>query len=243
MSLRAIGLCRFTTALFGCSLIPKTPSSEAGSLMGDIYLEELSRGYFERSSPGEPSGIELFRDEYRKLLAKGDDASVTQALILRSDVVYDLLSISDALYQDFKDNLFAGRANFDSFVDVLNLLLTGVAAALNSSNVDAKTSLAAAATFLQGTKQSVDKNFFASQTLSALIVSMDGERARIRANLITQLSQASPSEFTLGRAIVEVQQYHRAGSIINAIVQISQATGEQSNANQKQLKEAERAQE
>ncbi len=219
------------TFFSGCISIPSDTKSTASSLINKSYIERLSQGYFEKNED-QVTGIELLRAEYTKLVEEGKK---DQARFLRKDVVYDLISISDSLYQDFKDNLFLGKASFDSWFDITNLLLTGTAAAITGS-VDAKTSLAAASTFLQGTKQTFDENFFASQTISTLIVSMDGERAKVKVDIIRHLRTKDVNEYTMGEALSDVQQYHRAGSLINAIVNVNQSTSSEANENVEKLK-------
>jgi len=80
-----------------------------------------------------------------------------------------------------------------------------------------KTALSAAATFLVGSKAIFDENYFAKQTTATLIITMDGERAKIKSNLLQNLEKDG-DKYSFSEMVSEIQKYHQAGTLVNAVV-------------------------
>lgn len=164
--------------------------------------------------------------------------ALRKAQFIRDQSVADLLILSDFVYNAEKDQLFKGKGTVDTGFKVLDLAITGTAASFGSTST--KSALAAAATFLTGSKLAMDENFYANQTLATLITTMDGARAEARALLEKKL-QLPADQFGLPAAIQEIRTYHRAGSLIDAVIALGQTAASQAETKKQALKSVQEA--
>lgn len=209
--LATISILITIVSLSGCSYLSFNPSSktETGILIDDKYMNDLSKKYFSEK------GIEASQEKYEAAIKeKNEDL----ARNIRNKVAYDLISISDYLYNKKKQDLFFQKSALDTTMQTYGLALTtGSTVSLVNTT---KTYLSAAATFLNGAKSAYDDNFYASQTISTVIAVMDGRRAEVKTGLVTSLNDKKSGEFTFSQTVAYVQQYHQAGSFVDAVVDL-----------------------
>lgn len=155
-------------------------------------------------------------------LDKDDDPVDIEKCVIRDLIIKDYLALADANYLKFKNELLTGRAATDTVGDIAELLLS--TAATLTGGVTSKTNLAAASTLLKGSRATVDKNFFAQQTMRAIINSIEAGRASDR-RLINEKLKKSAAEYPLSEAIAEAQHYQSRASLSSAILDIANQTG------------------
>ncbi|WP_298620716.1 hypothetical protein [uncultured Zoogloea sp.] len=202
-------------SLSGCTTLDEQKrqySGEPRQLFQESYFKTVTDKYFGPDS----KYLEERKLDFRNLVREGRDDDAKK---LRNEVAYDLISISDYLFSEVRDGLFIRRASIDSGSRFYNLLFT--TASTVSSVESVKTAFSAAATFLTGTKAIFDEELFSKQARTAIYATMTGRRAEVKKNLLLDL-QKSPADYTLGQAIAAVQDYHRAGSLVEAMNELEQ---------------------
>ncbi len=226
--------CLLAAALLcsGCHFLPgkKNESTYRAFVAGDV--EANVARYFGKSAD---TSIDAQKANFSRLMAEGNAAAAKD---LRNRVVSDLQAISDYLYDEQKDYLFTGKAKLDTGFKLVDLALTGTAAAFGSTST--KSALAAAATFFGGSKLAIDENFYAKQTISSIIATMEGSRAEAEA-LLVQYRSADASQFSLHEGITLIKKYHRAGSVIDAVVRMNQESAAAANLRIENRDDAEKA--
>lgn len=143
--------------------------------------------------------------------------------MIRDEVVKDFLAMADSNYLEFKDVLLTGRATTDTVGDIAELLLS--TAATLTGGVTSKTNLAAASTLLKGSRATIDKNFFAQQTMRAIINSIEAGRASDKQLILAKLNKPT-SDYPLSEAVSDAQRYESRASLASAILDIANQTGE-----------------
>lgn len=182
------------------------------------YFTKLTKEYFESD------GLRKKRDDYRAHMLKGEQ---DLAKNLRNEIATDLMSVSDYLFDKARDKQFIYRGAVDASARMYNLLFTTIATISPVENV--KTGFAAAATLLSGTKAIYDEEMFARQARATIITTMIGSRARVKEALLKNL-RLPPNDFTLSEAIASVQEYHRAGSIVDALITLEQLANKEATS-------------
>lgn len=156
---------------------------------------------------------------------------------IRAEITKDFLAIADFTYYDFKTELLAGRAQTDSILDIAELVLSS--ATTLTGGAMAKTNLGAASTLMKGSRATVDKNFFAQQTMRAIINAMEDGRATDKALILNKL-QSSTTDYPLSEAVSDVMRYQSRASLFVAILDIANKTGASADKATKELHETEK---
>jgi hypothetical protein len=156
---------------------------------------------------------------------------------IRAEITKDFLAIADFTYYDFKTELLAGRAQTDSILDIAELVLSS--ATTLTGGVMAKTNLGAASTLMKGSRATIDKNFFAQQTMRAIINAMEDGRATDKELIIKKL-QKSTTDYPLSEAVSDVMRYQSRASLFVAILDIANKTGASADKATKDLHETEK---
>ena len=222
MKIKIMLVFAFLLLLSGCTSVKSQKASKP--LFRESYAQMISSKYFNEIKDSGKTfyGINKYRDLFEKCLSQGGTEPLNRAKRLRDEVIYDLMTLSDYLYDEYKWKIFRNKSMFDAGAKIIDLALTGTAAAFGGEAT--KTSLSAAATFLSGSKETIDKNFFAQQTVTTIIVVMDGNRAKVKARLIKSLEQQA-NEYTLVQGLKDIQEYHGAGSMLDAIISLGREAG------------------
>ena len=140
---------------------------------------------------------------------------------VRNDVLENALPFIDAAYVDFINDLQAGRDRTNFVADVVEL---GTTAAVGITNGERPLQiLGVALTAFRGGRRSADLNFYKEQTTPVLISKMDGNRANVRATILTR-EQASVDDYPLGAAISDIVDYYNAGTLVRAFTELQKDT-------------------
>lgn len=172
-----------------------------------------------------------YADEYNKFVAAGNEAKANEE---RRRQVNRIIGGIDSYYdRKIKGKLIAGKAAWDTGNEVVTLLLTGAASV---SGGDTPKVLAAIATAIQGTKISVDKNFFQDNSAVMLAIKMDQLRAEVYSEIQLALEQ-SYTQYPLEQAMRDVIRYYSAGTMKGALIAIVKDAGAKQEKAENETKE------
>jgi hypothetical protein len=148
---------------------------------------------------------------------------------IRDEIIFKLKRNIDGLYSEFEEDIFQHRASTNILADFTELAIAGATGITNGER--AKTILAIALTAFKGGRKSVDVNFFRERTTEILIVKMRGSRARVETEIINGLNN-DVRVYPLDQALGDLIRYFYAGTLHNALEELSQQTGSESAAAQ-----------
>ena len=167
---------------------------------------------------------------YDNLPANTPEQQATR-LAYRNHLVEAFVWSVDRNYDRFEISFYSGKATEDLVGDFLGLGLGGAAALVN--NAHTKTYLALIASTVVGGKASIDARWYDSKTREAVVSQMRALRATQL--LAIEQSEKSPT-YTLDQAIVDVQAYYQAGTVVAALQEIAESASHQATAAKAALK-------
>jgi hypothetical protein len=141
----------------------------------------------------------------------------------RNQIVFRIIAQIDAAYGAFELNLSTRRAGLQTGGDAAQLGLSAAATLVGASDI--KDILSATSTAFQGTRLSVDKNFFEQKTTESLISQMRASRKNLQAQILLSLSSRDVNSYPLESAWGDVVNYYYAGTIPSALVDIAGKAG------------------
>jgi hypothetical protein len=141
----------------------------------------------------------------------------------RNQIVFRITAQIDAAYGAFELNLSTRRAGLQTGGDAAQLGLSAAATLVGASDI--KDILSATSTAFQGTRLSVDKNFFEQKTTESLISQMRASRKNLQAQILLSLSSRDVNSYPLESAWGDVVNYYYAGTIPSALVDIAGKAG------------------
>jgi hypothetical protein len=140
----------------------------------------------------------------------------------RDAVVYGRLNVIDIRYFDFAKTLTGTNNGFSTGADLGVLMLNGFGATTGAAA--AKAALAAASAGVVGAKATVNTDLFYQKTLPALIAQMNAGRQQQLVIIKTGLGK-SVDLYPLGEALNDIQNYYVAGTLPNAVQQVTSNAG------------------
>lgn len=157
--------------------------------------------------------------QYAALVQAGD---LQNARVMRDVIVQNVRKEIEVVYQDFERGLFAKKAAFEVETDIFELLLSTATTLTGAQR--ARTNLSALLTGTKGTRLSVDKNVFGEKTYSALVSQMRASRSKVNAGIFEKLVK-DVINYPLAEAEVDLVRLFNAGTIHDALVQLSAQAG------------------
>lgn len=155
-------------------------------------------------------------DDYKKAIDKNE---LDKAKLLRNETVFKLKRNIDANYADFENNIYLGKASSNVLFDITEL---GAAATIGFTNGErVKTIIGTALTAFKGGRKSIDVNFFREKTTESLISTMRAARSKVETKINIGLRN-DVVNYTLEEALGDLIDYFFAGSLSNALVELSQ---------------------
>jgi hypothetical protein len=143
---------------------------------------------------------------------------------VRNELLEGVLPYIDSAYLDFITDLQAGRDRTNFIADVVEL---GTTAAVGITNGERSLQiLGVALTAFRGGRRSADLNFYKEQTTPVLITKMDGNRAKVRATILTR-ETAGADDYPMGAAISDIVDYYNAGTLVRAFTELQKDTADQ----------------
>lgn len=142
----------------------------------------------------------------------------------RNEVVHARIRAIDLNYNSFLKELSSESKSLNIGTDSTVLLLGAAGAISTVSSTQAI--LAAASATVTGAKTSFDKNAFYDSTVPALISQMNASRKDVLARIYAGLELDHP-KCSLMKALIDIEDYFQAGTIVGAVNAISESSGEQ----------------
>src|SRR6266849_4035114 len=175
--------------------------------------------------------FEAKQREYFAALTGKDPAT---AKLRRNELIEDALPYIDEAYMDFITAIQSGRDRDNFIADVIEL---GTTAAVGITNGQRPLHiLGVALTAFRGGRRSADLNFYKEQTTPVLISKMDGNRARVRATILTR-ERTSVDGYPIGAAISDIVDYYNAGTLVRAFTELQKDTAIQTQASETKVLE------
>src|SRR5258707_3945072 len=150
--------------------------------------------------------------DYLKLTAEADRK------LYRDRIVYGRLHAYDVQYKQFLKALSTESGSINLGADLISLGFSGLAATTGTAST--KAALAAVSGGVLGAKGDISKEVFYDKALPAIVAQMEASRLQVRAAIEKGLSDTD-ANYSLMKALVDLDQYELAGSLpgaLNAIV-------------------------
>jgi len=157
---------------------------------------------------------------YRAKMASGDTLGATT---LRNQIAYRVMGDIEMSYSKFEMSLTTQRAGLETGADAVQLGMSAAATLVGASDV--KDILTATLTAFQGTRTSVDKNFYQQKTTESIISQMRTTRKTRQALIITSLAQRDVTSYPWDAVWIDLVDFYYAGTVPSALVEIASATG------------------
>lgn len=139
----------------------------------------------------------------------------------RSEIVSARMYATDIRFSQFEETLFRDtrKAGFSATLATLGL---NSAAAVSSGG--ASQILSGLSAFIIGGREAYDKEVLAERTLIAIHTGMRARRAEVAFRIRAGLSK-SLIEYPVGSALSDLNDYYNAGTVLGALVGITEAVG------------------
>ncbi|HJP94707.1 MAG TPA: hypothetical protein VJ875_22285 [Pyrinomonadaceae bacterium] len=155
-----------------------------------------------------------------------------KAKVIRNELIEDVVPYVDGAYIDFITDLQAGRDRTNFVADLVEL---GTSAAVGITKGERPLQiLGVALTAFRGGRRSADLNFYREQTTPVLITKMDGNRAKVRATILTR-EKDSVADYPIGAAISDIVDYYNAGTLVRAFTELSKDTALETRSSEDKL--------
>jgi hypothetical protein len=162
------------------------------------------------------------------IAALGNDPAKAKAI--RNELIEDALPYIDSAYIDFITDLQAGRDRANFVADLVELGASG-AVGIIKGRQRAIQIVGIALTAFKGGRRSADLNFYKEQTTPVLISKMDGNRAKVRAIILTR-EKGSVEDYPIGAAIADIIDYYNGGTLVRAFTELAKDTAVQTKASE-----------
>jgi hypothetical protein len=169
--------------------------------------------------------------KYRAALNSVPDGPV-KAKAIRNQFIEDVLPYIDEVYTDFITDIQAGRDRTNFIADLVEL---GASAAVGITNGERPLQIIGVGlTAFRGGRRSADLNFYKEQTTPILINKMDGNRAKVRAMILTREKEGVDT-YPIGAAIGDIVAYYNAGTLVRAFTELQKDTAVQTRQSEDNL--------
>lgn len=149
----------------------------------------------------------------------------------RNHITNELLLVIDHNYHKYEGGLLAGKAKSNFYTNALRTSLETAATLLTPASTVKILSGAAALT--GAIKSSAEKEFYFENTIGVLIIQMRADRKKKLFSLMNGL-KGSYSDYSLERAVREINDYYRAGTLASSIISLSNiAANKESKADER----------
>ncbi len=168
--------------------------------------------------------------QYRTALDRKD---FERAKTVRNELLEEALPYLDDAYIDFITDIQAGRDRGNFVADLVEL---GTSGAIGITKGERSIQiLGVALTAFRGGRRSADLNFYKDTATPILISKMDGNRANVRAVILTREKQ-EVSDYPIGAAIADIVDYYNAGTLVRAFTELAKDTAVQTQQSEEVLK-------
>ena len=137
----------------------------------------------------------------------------------------------DLQFSEFERNLFKETREAGFWTTLASLGLTGGATFAGITTAHA---LSAFATGVTGTRAAYEKEVLAEKTVIAIATAMHANRLKIEVRIRKGLKRPA-SEYPLGLALSDLEEYYYAGTVLGALVGITEVVGSEGKAAERDL--------
>lgn len=140
----------------------------------------------------------------------------------RNDILNDLMWLADDYYGQLTSQLRNNNAWRQTLFDAAKLGLGAAGSVVGGAEL--KAILAATGTAVQGLNTSIDKNFYAQQSVEAIVAAMDSQRAEDKKLVIAGMAQFADQTptYPLTQGLLDVQKYALDTTLTHALIALSQ---------------------
>jgi hypothetical protein len=132
----------------------------------------------------------------------------------RNKIINDLLFLINDYYSAYELSWYATATGHSFLSDLTTLSLDTATTAVGGAGL--KTMLAAISTGVSGQKIAVQRDFFQNQNIALIIKNMRAARANVLANIRAKTAK-DVNEYPLEDALLDLQEYFGAGTVIGGI--------------------------
>ena len=150
----------------------------------------------------------------------------------RNEFIAARLTLYNLEYLQFISQFQLTRAQADSAFDITTIGVNLAGSLVGSAAT--KSILAAIAAGLGQSRTSLEKNFYDTETTSALITAMNAQRKTALVPIVAGMSN-DPSQYPLSSAIVDLEAYQQAGTIQGALQAVQADASNKDAAAQSQI--------
>lgn len=169
--------------------------------------------------------------QYRAALDKKD---FERAKTVRNELLEEALPYIDYAYIDFINDIQRGRDRGNFVADLVELGTSGAIGITKGER--AIQILGVALTAFRGGRRSADLNFYKDQSTPILISKMDGNRAKVRATIISREGD-EVDKYPIGAAISDIVDYYNAGTLVRAFTELAKDTAVQTKQSEDKVLE------
>lgn len=169
-----------------------------------------------------------------KAVAAAGPTEAARLRHVRNEMLRELLWMVDYTYDDYKKQLHNSHATF-GFLSDMAILGTSSAGAIVGGEA-LKAILATASAGVVGARNSVSQNFYREQSIEIIIGKMDTLRATIRLGIERRFSEDLDT-YSLRQGFLDIRSYFDQGSVVTALVVLSQEVAPKAQEAAKTLKE------
>jgi hypothetical protein len=169
--------------------------------------------------------------QYRAALDKKD---FERAKTVRNELLEEALPYIDDAYIGFINDIQRGRDRGNFVADLVELGTSGAIGITKGER--AIQILGVALTAFRGGRRSADVNFYKDTATPILISKMDGNRAKVRAVILTREKQ-EVSDYPVGAAMADIVDYYNAGTLVRAFTELAKDTSVQTKQSEDRVLE------
>lgn len=151
--------------------------------------------------------------------------------LCRNNLVTTRKYAIDITFSEFEKSLFRETREVGFWATIVSLGLTGGA---SLAGVTAANALSAAATGVTGTRAAYEKEILAEKTVMAIFTAMHANRTKIEVRIRQGLKRPI-SDYPLGLALGDLEDYYYAGTILGALVAITESVGSEGSEAKRDL--------
>lgn len=181
-----------------------------------------------RGAPERPRPMTEAQKDPRSLVTNGDLVSYNAVVNAddkrrkRNEIIDERILEIDTQFGRYAQTLWQESIAGNIAVDWSLLALSGATATIGGENL--KTALGAASAGVIGARESFDKRAFFESALPSLLAQMVAERTKIKAR-IQENKQFSAADYTIYRALSDLEELIRAGTIPGILSVINHDAG------------------
>lgn len=155
---------------------------------------------------------------------------------VRNRILYELMGMVDDYYYQYTASLRRDISGKGILVDTAALATSIGSTAAGAKEL--KTVLSAISSGVQGVSKSIDANVLLGNTIQAIRLQMDGTRADIATEMITNMKQQGCAEYPLEAGLRDIIRYYDAGTLTSGVAGLSKDAGVKKNTAEKEQSKA-----